>query len=363
MRQIVFIFLTFTLLFAFKSEAQQLGPNISFEKTSHNYGTMKESDGAAKYKFMFTNTGSEPLIIQNVKPSCGCTSSDWTKNPVPPGGQGYVTAEYNPKNRPGKFSKSIRITTNAEPPTSILRISGEVIAKEKGITELYPASVGELRMKTSHLAFMKTFNHEKKTETVEVYNNAPSALNVEFNNVPDFITIEMQPKLLKPKEEGKFIVSYDATMKDDWGFVLNRLNVVTIDENNQKQEGKLTVSAKISEDFSKLTPEELENAPAISFENQTFAFGEIKQGESVSHEYKFTNTGKTDLIIRKTKASCGCTAIMPTENVIKPGKSSSIKMTFNSKGKKGSQNKTITVYSNDPKKSELKLRIKGTILE
>lgn len=361
MKRLLVLVLSFTLLSPLAIFSQQRGPNISFEKTSHYYGLLKEDGGLAKYKFVFTNTGSEPLIIQDVKPSCGCTSSDWTRNPIPPGESGYVTAEYNPKNRPGKFSKSIRITTNADPSTTILRISGEVEEKEKSITELYPAGVGELRMKTSHLAFMKTYNNQTRTEFVEVYNNGNEIITAEFNSVPGFIQIKMEPESLKPKEEGKIVVTYDATKRDDWGFVMNRVNIAAKTESGEQMTGRLSISAVISEDFSQLTEEELANAPVISFDNQTFDFGNIKQGESVEHEYKFINNGKRDLIIRKTKASCGCTAIMPSKNVIPPGESSVIKMKFNSTGKKGAQNKTITVTSNDPNNPEIKLRIKGTI--
>jgi uncharacterized protein DUF1573 len=361
MKHIIFFLLTFALVVPIESFGQQLGPNISFESTSHNYGQLKENDGIAKHKFIFTNTGSQPLIVQNVKPSCGCTSSDWTKNPIPPGGEGYVTAEYNPKNRPGKFSKSIRVTTNAEPSTTILRINGVVEEKEKTIAELYPGSVGDLRMKTSHLAFMNVYNDEKKVEQLEVINNGSNIISVEFKNIPNFITLSMEPNSLKPKETTSITVTYDASMKNDWGFAMSRVNISVKNDAGEQTEGRLSISAVIKENFASLTEEELANAPIIAFENQTFEFGNINQGDVVEHEYKFTNNGKRDLIIRKTKASCGCTAIMPTDNIIAPGKSSSINMKFNSRGKKGAQNKNITVYSNDPKNSEIKLRIKGTV--
>lgn len=362
MKHVIIFALAVFLIHPSHSFAQQKGPNISFEKTAHDYGMLKEDDGIAKYRFVFTNTGSEPLIIQDVKPSCGCTSSDWTRNPVAPGEQGFVSADYNPKNRPGKFSKTIRITTNAEPPTTILRISGEVAEKEKTITEIYPASIGDLRMKTSHLAFMKTFNNQKKTEKLEVINAGNDIVSAEFNSVPGFIEIKMEPASLKPNEEGIFIVTYDATQSNDWGFVMSRVNISVKTESGQQTDGRLSISADITEDFSNLSEEDLAKAPVIVFENHTFDFGDLKHGESVDHEYKFTNNGKSDLIIRKTKASCGCTALMPSDNIIAPGKSSSIKMKFNSSGKRGAQNKTITVISNDPKNPEIKLQIKGNVI-
>ncbi|MEL6256745.1 MAG: DUF1573 domain-containing protein, partial [Bacteroidota bacterium] len=82
------------------------------------------------------------------------------------------------------------------------------------------------------------------------------------------------------------------------------------------------------------------------------------EGEKVDVAYKFTNTGKSDLKILSVKASCGCTASAPKDDVIKAGMSSEIIASFNSKGRKGPQSKTITVKTNDPDQPTLVLRLK-----
>ncbi|HNQ69242.1 MAG TPA: DUF1573 domain-containing protein [Bacteroidales bacterium] len=123
------IFLVFTIAFSTAIFAQQSGPAISWENTVHDFGTFKEEDGLQKAKFEFVNTGNEPLYITNVKASCGCTATEYSKEPVQPGGKGYVIAAYNPANRPGKFNKSITVTTNEFQPTSVLRITGDVTPK------------------------------------------------------------------------------------------------------------------------------------------------------------------------------------------------------------------------------------------
>lgn len=120
---------TVALCFSALIFAQQSGPSISWTKVSHDFGTFKEEAGTQEYSFEFVNTGDEPLYVSGVKASCGCTAVDYTKEPIQPGGKGYVKAGYNPHNRPGKFNKSITVTTNEFQPTSILRIAGEVIPK------------------------------------------------------------------------------------------------------------------------------------------------------------------------------------------------------------------------------------------
>lgn len=77
------------------------------------------------HEFEFTNNGSAPLIITGVKPSCGCTTPEWTKEPVPAGGTGYIKATYN-TSAVGAFNKTITVTSNAGGDPVILTIKGEV---------------------------------------------------------------------------------------------------------------------------------------------------------------------------------------------------------------------------------------------
>lgn len=116
------------LIFSAIIFAQQTGPAISWVETTHDFGIINESSGQQDCSFEFVNTGNEPLILQNVKPSCGCTAVDYTKTPVEPGQKGFVKASYNPKGRgTGKFNKSITVTTNEAQPYSYLRLVGESV--------------------------------------------------------------------------------------------------------------------------------------------------------------------------------------------------------------------------------------------
>lgn len=88
------------------------------------------------------------------------------------------------------------------------------------------------------------------------------------------------------------------------------------------------------------------NAPVMTFENETFEFGKIIQGEKVTHSFKFTNTGKSDLVISAANASCGCTVPTYSKNPVKPGEKGQIDVVFDSEGKKGQTTKKITVMAN-----------------
>ncbi len=97
---------------------------FTWASTSHDFGKIKQGVPAT-YEFKFTNTGKSPLVITNVQASCGCTTPDWTKEPVMPGGQGFIKATYNAAS-PGAFNKTVTVTANIDAGFVQLTIKGEV---------------------------------------------------------------------------------------------------------------------------------------------------------------------------------------------------------------------------------------------
>lgn len=358
MKKLVSIFLIITS-FNCLVNAQQKTPSVSYSTESYNFGKINEANGLVSYSFEFTNTGGEPLIINDVKASCGCTTPEWSKEPIAPGAKSYIKATYNPEGRPGNFNKTITVTSNADVPTKVLTISGEVIPKVKKVEDYYPQKIGDLKIRTNHMAFSRIYNTETKTDTMGIYNPTEKPVKVTFENVPPHIKISIEPDVIQPNGKAVISITYDAAKKAEWGFNTDRIGFV-IDGNNQPN-NKISVSADIQENFENLTEEQKANAPKIVFEKTEYEFGTIKQNDVVDFTFNFKNEGKSDLIIRRTKASCGCTAIAPQKDVIKPGEESKFDVKFNSRGKKGKQHKTVTVITNDPANPTIILKLNGDV--
>lgn len=103
------------------------GPEITLDKDIHDYGTVVQNGDGLSH-FTITNTGNEPLILSNVKSSCGCTVPKWTKEPIMPGGTTVIDVKYA-TNRIGPINKSVTISSNAvNTPTKVIRIKGKVIS-------------------------------------------------------------------------------------------------------------------------------------------------------------------------------------------------------------------------------------------
>ena len=136
--------LLFVFAFLFVATFANAQGVIKFKTETHDFGKVEEGVQAA-YTFEFTNTGTAPVVISNAQPSCGCTTPDWTKEPVMPGKTGFVKASFNSSGRPGNFNKNITVISNSETPQIALTIKGEVnpkaaVAAEKA-SEPTPAPV------------------------------------------------------------------------------------------------------------------------------------------------------------------------------------------------------------------------------
>jgi hypothetical protein len=334
---------------------------MKLSATEHDFGKFKEEAGKQSFDIDVTNTGNAPLVIQNIVASCGCTQPDWTKQPIPPGGNGKITALYDPTNRPGQFNKTLSVYTNSKPEVVVLTLKGEVIPREKTIEELFTFPVGSVRFESNHLAFTNIKKTEKKIRVMQVVNISNDPVKIGFDNLPPHLTLKANPETLKPGQKGIIEGTYDATKNNAWG---NVSDMIKIKLNDVTQENVYYyVSANLVEDFSSMTKEEMENAPVFKLAATTIDLGTIPGATANEVEFKFKNEGKSDLVIRHVRSTCGCTAVLQGQVGvgIKPGESSSIKAVFNSGSYNGKVTKAIYVYTNDPKNSEAILMLTANV--
>lgn len=131
MKKYLLLILTVLSFSGFTGNAQDNAnaPEITFEKDLHDFGTIDYA-GDGKYAFKFTNTGNEPLIIGSAQGSCGCTVPKWPKDPILKGQSNYIDVSYDTK-RPGPFTKTVTIQSNAKTSSKVITIKGVVRTQEQ----------------------------------------------------------------------------------------------------------------------------------------------------------------------------------------------------------------------------------------
>ncbi|GAB4330815.1 MAG: DUF1573 domain-containing protein [Flammeovirgaceae bacterium] len=107
------------------NEANKEFAVISFKETTFDFGTIKQGD-KVNFTFEFKNEGKVPLIISDVKPSCGCTTPDWTKSPVAPGESGKIDVEFNSSGKSGIQVKNITVLANIAEGSKVLQLKGNI---------------------------------------------------------------------------------------------------------------------------------------------------------------------------------------------------------------------------------------------
>jgi Protein of unknown function (DUF1573) len=102
---------------------------VEFTEDAHDFGAITEGQ-TVTHRYTYTNTGEHPLLIEGLKPSCGCTAGEYTKEEVAPGKSGYVEVKFNSTGKAGVQKKSVTVTfVNTDPKNKMLTFSGEVVAK------------------------------------------------------------------------------------------------------------------------------------------------------------------------------------------------------------------------------------------
>ncbi|MEO9967789.1 MAG: DUF1573 domain-containing protein [Reichenbachiella sp.] len=350
----------FLITFSNTILAQDKG-TLEFIISDHDFGDIKEEDGPATYEFEFINAGKAPLVISNVRASCGCTTPAWSKEPVLPGEKGFVKAQYNPRNRPGTFRKSLTITTNGNPAVVQAYIRGKVIPKVKSLEEQMTVQIGKTRFKSRSVNIGRLTTEKMVRIPFAVYNDSPDTLRFKSEyEAPDFIQLSFEPDVLAPKQVGSVVIAYNPDHDDNLGHNSHGIQFYTDEEGADAK--KINVIASITEYFPPLSEEEKEKAPKLAITDRLQDIGQMRSGESREAEFILTNTGRSNLNIRKIKSNCGCFVAELNKYDIKPGKSAVLKGTFSSVGRRGNQNKSITVFSNDPVDPVQVVSIKASIL-
>jgi hypothetical protein len=334
---------------------------MTFEKMSHDFGTVKEELGSVTYDFKFTNTGQSPLIISNVKASCGCTTPDWTKDPVLPGKTGFIRAVYSTANRPGVFNKSLTITANTEPATTSLFINGTVTPKPKSPEEEYPKITGNIRYVSDVLDFGRIATKDTISKEFVLYNVGTAPVTFQApQGLPKYMTAKIIPLTVGAKQTAKLKITYDPKKKNDLGPVSDQISITTNEPAANKK--IFSVKADINEYFPPLSAQALAAAPKIELPGTPVDMGTVKSKSVTTAYIDFTNTGKQDLVIRKVRTSGNNLSAHAEKTTIKAGMKGKIKITYTAGDKPTLESFIVWIYSNDPSMPTQQASLKVVVL-
>jgi hypothetical protein len=346
MKKIALALFCFAILFTVSA---QQAKQLQFKEEMYDFGKVSEEKGPVTHEFVFTNNSPRPVKIITVQASCGCTTPGWSKDPVAPGKTGFIQASFNPKGRPGFFTKSLTVTTDLDANSIILQIKGQVSSEDAPNVADFPIVNGALKFKGSSFNMGKVFvKDEFVVRDFPVLNSGTKTITFSGNNVsPKYIKVDVEPKSLGAGQTGVVRVSYNGKVKNQYGFQSDNVELQTDDEVNPVK--SFSVFATLEDYFPPLTPEESAKAPLLLLDGYTLDFGKIRPNTSVVREVQFRNNGKKDLSLKSVQGNCTCITATSSKTAVKPGDSGSIRIAFDPQDRIGTQQKAVTIYSNDPR--------------
>ncbi len=229
------------------------------------------------------------------------------------------------------------------------------------IQDLYSKKVGNLRLSSLKFDLGIIKNNEIIYDTIRLYNSGSLPIHISLPlKMPLFMKVNIKGNPIQAGGRGFITMYYDASKKNDFGFVLDRIQLNT-DDLIQPQK-YISVSATIEENFPLSSIGDTitikSRIPEVSY-----SYGILKQGEKASHIFKIYNDGRKKLLLHKIKSNNVCLKATFSKKEILAGDSAIILAEFDSSGKLGIDSRIFSLYTNNPNQPEVKFEMKGVVIK
>lgn len=340
---------------------------IRFDRKVHDFGDVLISEGPVSCIFTFTNIGKQPLVIHNVISSCGCTTPEWTREPVRPGATGTIQATFSNDQGPYPFDKTLTVyvgvgASSLDRPV-VLRLRGVSHEKKKELEELFSVKIGSLGLRKLQTSIGYIDQGVVKSDQIQVANFSRSELSVEAVGATPGLTVTVTPNPIPPRGMARLTYAVDPARmgRTAWG---RQQFETAFRLNGRDYAGRLTVTGVIKEHFDELSKAELDRAGIPLVDRSYYEFGEVKKGTVVTAVYSIRNKGKNPLTIHHAEGQSDAAVFQTAFPLtVKPGGKAEIKVRFDTSAVEyaGEVIEVLSVITDAPSKPILNLFITGNV--
>lgn len=330
-------------------------PRMTFDKEVCDMGEILWKQPVT-VTFTLTNTGSEPLQITNVDPSCGCVEPTWPKEPVAPGGKAAVSATYDAKQL-GHFEKSLGIYTEGSDAPRYVTLKGVVRTELKDYSRDYPIQVGSLYMDRNQIEFPDVNRGDKPTAEIRLLNGSDKEYEPILMHLPTYLEAKAVPETLPPGRAGILKLTLRSEALRDLGMTHTSVYLSRFPGDKVGEENEISVMAVLLPDFSQLTETERAMAPVAGLSATELTFS-LNGKKKASQTVIMTNTGKSALEIRSIQVTAPSVNVSIKKRSLQPGESMKIKVTAVAEYvKKRRHTPRVLIVTNDPARPKVEIRI------
>ena len=342
------------LSFSVAQAQEELNSAMVFETYEWDFGQINEADGVVEHTFRFINVSNNPIQIDNVATSCGCTTVLYSTQPVAGGDYGEVTVAFDPSRTEGRVLREVEILTKDRRNYANLMISADVNPIPMGLEQIYPHLLaGTVKTNAKRCNFGYITQGESVTRVVRIANvgSKTAKLSVVTTGNRYGMSVEC-PESIEPEEVVSIHVTYKIPKGKNY-FGMARDTIWVVADGVQSQEPIVVNAIRIE----KLSQED-KSKPVMRIEPAYVEFGEKAPGKIYKKTIVIGNTGNADLIFRNVEPMEGTAISIETGQVIKPGKELKVTVAItNSNIPHTATLGSINLTTNDPTRPFRELRL------
>lgn len=343
------------LSFSVAQAQEEINSALVFETYEWDFGQIEEADGVVQHTFRFMNVSNNPIQIDNVATSCGCTTVLYSTQPVAGGDYGELTVAFDPSRTQGRVLREVEIYTKDRRNYASLMITADVNPIPMGLEQIYPHLLaGTVKTNAKRCNFGYVTQGEKITKVVRIANvgDKTSKLSVITTGKRYGMSVDC-PESIAAQEVVSIHVTYDIPKgKNYFGMARDTIWLVV---DGAKSREPIVINAIRVEKFSQ---DANKPKPVLRVEPAYVDFGEKTPGKVFKKTIVIGNTGNADLIFRNIEPMEGTAISIESGQVIKPGKELKVTVAItNSREPRTSTLGSINLTTNDPTRPFRELRL------
>lgn len=310
-------------------------------------------------EFSITNTGTEPLVLTQVEPDCACAVAEWTQTPIAAGEKGILRVTFDAEAL-GKFQKTILVYTNAQPHVVCLYIDGQVVEKVTDYTRSHPYLIGQIRLDRNVIDFSDAHIGEKPKVEIGIVNLSTQVYEPMLMHLPSYVNMNAEPEILQPGEAGIIRLSLDTDRLSSLGLTQTSVYLSRFMGDKVEEDNELPLSAILLPDFSRLSDEEIRQAPSIRLSAyQVDLLSALEKKKRVHADVIITNEGKSALSICKVQTFSPSVGIHLKNSIVQPGASTRLRVILTRRNmRKHNQCLRMLLITNDPVQPKVQIDIR-----
>lgn len=331
------------------------GGSIKWLQGKYDFGVFKEILGPKTGSVQFVNLGPDSVMINRVKPSCGCTGADYTHGMIAPGDTATVWFTYNPAGRPGPFSKTVRVYTGASNDLKQINITGTVIGAPASLDRDYPLQAGAIRLSGNTVDFGKIEAGHPRHDFLRGYNQADRALVPRIVNDSKALSVKLSADTIGPGDIFSVSFYLNTRLDDRMGDLVYPVTICDGDSCTVVE-----ARACVLPPAAALTGSQLAQAPRVSLPSKSVDV-DVREGRSkAKFRIPVVNDGADNLKIYRCYSEAVAVKILKMPVNLKPGKQSYVEGEVDMRKVQGPAfGYIVKIVTSDPRVPVSEVRISG----